>query len=456
MGITSTDLVADKAFKFRRRIEELRSKDYYSDDPKELVYLFDKVVAQISEKIKVIREDDDIGIKRINLLLSYYHLALDEIEHIELDNVPVEMLPLFTRILGTLKLTTILVFRPNPMYNYSYFPITRFINGVNKSQGYPEVKDKCDIAVISFPSSERNSTLLHCSFAHEIGHHLNECFSIAKDIEPKVLELIDRDLLKKYVSKFLELLSKTKRVVGETEFTLDKFILREQMESFEIEQFAIIIRKWLDEIISDTIAIYLFGPAFVFAITEFLLSSQNAEKYSETHPPIFIRLKNLMTLFDELGFSKGLEEYEEVIKRIDYYRTISKKTFDTKDESITGIKNMILERGIVGLFEPARRLVKTRIDLPEGICNFEDSKYAVSAFRNLITGNEILDKNGTSRPIDAVTILNSAWIVRINFINELYSALPNVDKPEVRNILDGLALKSLELQEFHSKMVQAQ
>jgi hypothetical protein len=268
--------------------------------------------------------------------------------------------------------------------------------------------------------------------------------------------LIDRDLLKKYVSKFLELLSKTKRVVGETEFTLDKFILREQMESFEIEQFAIIIRKWLDEIISDTTAIYLFGPAFVFAITEFLLSSQNAEKYSETHPPIFIRLKNLMALFDELGFSKGLEEYGEVIKRIDYYRTISKKTFDTKDESISGIKNMILERGIVGLFEPARSLVKTRIDLPKGICNFEDSKYAVSAFRNLITGNEILDKNGTSRPIDAVTILNSAWIVRINFINELYSALPNVDKPEVRNILDGLALKSLELQEFHSKMVQAQ
>lgn len=456
MGITSRDLVVDKAFKFRKRIEELRSKDYYSDDPKALVNLFDKVAAQTFEKIKIIREDDDIGIKRINLLLSYYHLALDEMEHIELDNVPVEMLPLFTRILDGLKLTTILVFRPNPMYNYSHFSITGFINRVNKSQGYSEVKDQCEIAVISFPSSEKNSTLLHCSFSHEIGHHLNECFSIARDIEPKVLELIDRDLLKKYVSKFLESLSKTKRVVGETEVTLDKFILREQIESLGIEQFAVIIRKWLDEIVSDTIAIYLFGPAFVFAITEFLLSSQTPDKYSETHPPIFIRLKNLMTLFDELGFSKGLEEYSEVVNRIDYYRTISKNTFDTKDESISSIKNMILERGIVGLFEQVRSLVKARINFPKEICNFEDSKYAVSAFRNLMTGNEILNENGTSRPINAITILNSAWIVRINFINELYSALPNIDKSEVRSILDKLALKSLELQEFQSKMAGAQ
>jgi hypothetical protein len=452
MGITSRDLVEDKAFKFRKLIEELRSKDYYSDDPKELVNLLDKVAVQISDRIRVINKDDDIGIKRMNLLLSYYHLTLDEIEHIELDNVPVELLPHFEGILKKLSLSTVLIFRPNPLYNYSYFPITRFINEVNKSQGYPETKEKCDIAVISFPSSERNSMLLHCSFAHEIGHHLNECFSIARDIEPKILELIDKDLLKKYVGKFLESLSKTKRVIGETEVTLDKFILREQMESLVIEEFAVIIRKWLDEIVSDIIAIYFFGPAFVFAIAESLLASQNAEKYSETHPPMFIRLRNLMTLFDELGFSKSLEIYEEVTKRIECYRIISGKTFESKDESISSIKNMILERGITGLFEPARNLVKAKIELPKIICNFEDAKHAVTSLRNLMTGNEILDKNGTSRPIDAVTILNSAWIVRINFIDELYKMLPQMDESKVRNILDELALKSLELQEFHSKM----
>src|SRR5271157_3269464 len=209
MGITSRDLVADKAFKFRKRLDELQSKEYYSDDPKRLIDLFKKVADQISSRIKTISEDDDIGIKRVNLLLSVYHLTLDEIEHIELDNVPVEMFPLFTRILEKLKLSTMLVFRPNPMYNYSYFPITTFINEMNKSQGYPEIKDQNNIAVISFPSSEKNSTLLHCCFAHEIGHHLNDSFSIAKDIEPKILELIDKKSLRKYVSKFLESLSKT-------------------------------------------------------------------------------------------------------------------------------------------------------------------------------------------------------------------------------------------------------
>jgi hypothetical protein len=78
---------------------------------------------------------------------------------------------------------------------------------------------------------------------------------------------------------------------------------------------------------------------------------------------------------------------------------------------------------------------------------------AVASFRNLMTGNEILNRNYSSRPIDAVTILNAAWIVRMNFIDELYGLLSKTERTEVRNILDNLALKSLELQEFHSKMV---
>ena len=37
MGITSRELVEDKAYKFKKKIDELRSKDYYSDAPKELL-----------------------------------------------------------------------------------------------------------------------------------------------------------------------------------------------------------------------------------------------------------------------------------------------------------------------------------------------------------------------------------------------------------------------------------
>ncbi|MGD6807753.1 MAG: hypothetical protein ACQCN4_12445 [Candidatus Bathyarchaeia archaeon] len=351
-----------------------------------------------------------------------------------------------------MSIKTKLVFRPNPLYNYSYYPITRFINQVNKSQGFPEVNGACDIAVISFPSAEKNSTLLHCTFSHEIGHLLNECYSITRDIEPKVLQSIDKKLLKTYVTKFLESLSKTKRVVGETEVTLDKFILREQVEASVLEELGTIIKKWLDEIVSDTFGIYLFGPAFVFAISEFMLSSQNSDKYSNTHPPTFIRLKNLMTLFDELGFDKGLSKYPEVIERTQYYRTVSQKSFESTEESVTVIKNMILERCITGLFNDAKMNIKNKLNLPGTVCNFDDITQSVTCFKNLITGNEVLTGRD-SRPIEPVNILNAAWIVRIEFIQELYALLSKTDKTEVRNILDDLALKSLELQEFHSKMV---
>jgi hypothetical protein len=95
MGTDSRDLVIDKTFKFKKRIDELRSREYYSEDPRKLLSLFDKVIANTSELINKIDEEDEKGIRRISILLSFYHLLLDEIEHIEVNNVPVEMLPIF-------------------------------------------------------------------------------------------------------------------------------------------------------------------------------------------------------------------------------------------------------------------------------------------------------------------------------------------------------------------------
>lgn len=454
MGITSRDLVTDKVFKFKQRIDELRSREYYSDDPKKLLGIFDDIIKQISESIKKVEVEDRISIRRINLLLSFYHLCLDEIEHIEIGNVPVEMLPLFSEILEKFKLKTTFVFRPSPLYNYSYYHISKVVNEINKSRGYPKIQTRDDLAVVSFPSSEKNSALLHCSFAHEVGHHLNESFSIAKEIEPRLLELIDKQLLKEYVTKYLESLSKTKRVIGKTEVTLDKFILEERLTAIVTAELAAIIRKWLDEIVSDIIAMHLFGPAFVYAIAEFVHSSQGPEKYSKTHPPLFIRLKNLMRIFDDIGFSKDLKEYDEAMKRLDFYRKISKKTFESENKTMANIKNMILERGIIGLFVPVKALLDKRLKLSKRICSLKDMKHAVKAFRNLIPGNEVLSKKGTSRPIDAVTILNASWIVRINFVDELYIMLPKTEKSAVRNTLDELTLKSLDLQAFHKRMMK--
>jgi len=454
MGIDSRDLVIDKASRFKQRIDELRSNEYYSGEPQKLIDLFNKVVTQISESIKRADHENGILMKRVNLLLSFYHLCLDEIEHIGASNIPVEMLPLFEQILKQLKLKTTLVFRPSPLYNYSYYPITKVIDRINKSQGYSGLEIGEDIAVISFPSSEKSNALLHCSFAHELGHHFNEFFSIADEIEPKVLELIDKELVKEYANKYLEALSRTRTRVGPTEVTLDKFILEEHVVSQKTEEFAKIIRSWLDEIISDIIALRIFGASFLFAIAEFSISHQDFKEYSEEHPPIFIRLKNLINCFDELGFTNKLQEYEQVTKRLEFYRGISKNTFESQDKTMSNIENMILERGITNLFGPAKEIIDSRLKPLQTTCDFADIKHAILAFRNLIPGNEVLNKDETSRPIDAVSILNAAWIVRINFMDELYNMLAKTDKSEVRNILNELTLKSLDLQAFHSKMVE--
>jgi hypothetical protein len=375
---------------------------------------------------------------------------LDEVEHIKEDNVPVEILPLLGNILKKFNVSTTFVFRPSPDYNYSYYPLGKVIAEIMKSQKYPEAKH--DIAVISFPSSEKNSTLLNCSFSHEIGHHLNELYLIANDIEPKILELLDKTYLNKYVSKFLESLSKSKKIVGSAEITLDKFYPKEQLIPMFTEEFASIIRKWLDEIISDTIGLYLFGPSFIFSLAEFSISTQDVEKYSEKHPPLFLRLKNLMELYTDLSLNEDLDKYPQVKKRIEYYSEIAKKSFETTTEYGQTIRNIILERGTVSLFKLARQAVEQKLKPSKEIYSKEDCDAAVFLFRNLIPGNELLLEGKKTRPINPISIINAAWIVRINFIDDLYKLLPKNDHSSIRGILDQLALKALELQEFHSRM----
>jgi hypothetical protein len=159
-----------------------------------------------------------------------------------------------------------------------------------------------------------------------------------------------------------------------------------------------------------------------------------------------------MELFGELKLLDNLKQYVIVKKRIEQYTGISKKSFETTTENKITIRNMILERGIVKLFELARGLVKAKLNPKREIYDVDDCEKAVSLFRNLIPANEVLLNRETSRPIDPISILNAAWIVRINFIDDLYAILPKNEKAAVRNILDELTLKALDLQEFHTRM----
>src|SRR5258708_7242297 len=59
------------------------------------------------------------------------------------------------------------------------------------------------------------------------------------------------------------------------------------------------INNWIEEITCDLIGIFLFGPAFYFAYTYFLLSFSRLDNASKTHPPIRLRLKLMTQLLSE-------------------------------------------------------------------------------------------------------------------------------------------------------------
>jgi len=132
---------------------------------------------------------------------------------------------------------------------------------------------------ISFPSFERDSALLHVNFAHEIGHPMEERYLAADPRNQEPLAELRTEIEKEDTGA--DVVKRAKDIGAATSYW----------------------RAAVEELISDTISTWVFGPSALFALSEVVTLSHSADEISkDLHPPWRFRLRNMLSVLEEQGF----------------------------------------------------------------------------------------------------------------------------------------------------------
>ena len=450
---SNLEAVRELLFRIREELEELQYVEYPVDAPKKILDHLLKVFKQI--EVWLGRDDiSALKIKRLGLFLAAIHRTLWTLDRIKLEDIPIELFELLEDVLDHLNLSDNVYIYIKPIYefNYGYMDVFKFID---ESLSYFSSEsntneDKTHVAMLMFPITQKENILLNSVLSHEMGHLLNDLIQISDEIIPKIE--INKKYLNKLIDKVRSDLSKIKARKGDTEIPLNEiFEIEEGLNAQLIEDFTKILVKWLDELISDCIAIHLFGPSYFLALVEMAEITHEDTTYSSDHPPLFIRVDLMLRELEDHGYVQALQEFPKIRAIIDYYKEVSKKTI-----SETDLKGKILEESIKKVLDDIISEVNSHI-LPYYTAKTLENEInaLVSRIKELVPPNEIVDGSGGPVSVHPVSIINAGSIAKIEYMDEMYSLLgvnSEAEKHEVKKTLNKLVIKGLELHNICEKV----
>jgi len=448
MVISPKEHIEDRIYRIQEEIYELLAKEYVTIEPKNFLNSLSYYNNKMKERLMNVEEDNIKSIRRIGRLLQIIHINLDEVDHIKTTNVPLELIHYLNRILINNNAKYSVLYRPGTEFNYSYWNYTNFMRSVGSGLG---LEPDQNLSVISYPLCESKNVLLNCILFHEIAHQLNEELNIRSDIE-KNIQIRSEDL-DKYVDEWISRFSEIRQIVGEREITLDRFFSEnEVIKSYLVEELYEILYSWIDEIISDLIAFYYAGPAFLLALAEAAYVNRSEIRFSETHPPLFLRLKAIFRLYSKLEYSRKLKKYRTITKLIAYYKNISRSSYEKIGNIPDKERNIILERTVIKVIPILISAIENKIKLSKTTFIKSHIESAVNSYMNLIPPVELINYDLKSKRIhDPFTILNSAWIVKENYKTKTHSMFGG-NKQKARISINQLTCKALESNDFLYRM----
>jgi hypothetical protein len=142
--------------------------------------------------------------------------------------------------------------------------------------------------VLAFPAHEQHTMLLHCLFAHELGHAAVR----DKGLVTLTLAPIEGDAYEDWLDAAVAGMGDLSEMGKERAQTL--------------------VKLWIEELLCDALAFALLGPAYLFAFAEMGLSVGWHEPDDE-HPSMALRTNLLVKFARDNGWSSFLEERQPTI-----------------------------------------------------------------------------------------------------------------------------------------------
>lgn len=393
-----------RSLRLEEKIRELHSARYASEAPSFLMKLLSDLNGELLNGLKSICEttssiekvDEITYTTQSKEIRSYCQALADLYSYISLVESSQAGKNLTSISVSIARLSNELV--PNnvtlvcPVYscNYCYFDILLWLKKVverffseTKLSGYPKY-----FAFFGFPHVIRDDILCHSLLGHELGHFVGTEHNIFQDALKDVpLSSLTANLTASLTAIPLTLLD---------------------------------LQKIFEEYVCDIVSVYLFGLAPLFTLIEFGTSVINLTDLALPHPPLSLRVSNILTTLEHYGykdfFSKNGENAiaNTMLSTLQNLGVLVSET----QEMIEPLAMDILHCLEIPL-KKARELIESRIDKRFQLKLDKHIFECVKLIEEGVPPSSILNSKLDSdqcQPTELGFILNAGWFYRIMYL----------------------------------------
>ena len=405
-------------------LKSLLSISYSSKGSRILANFLIKLNSKIYERLTLGPSQEKLELisKRLGTLLSILHIYLEYVVNSQIQYSPAPFSSSLENLVERYIPGGYIIVKSAWYFNYSFIEISRYIKSILEFSDISIDNELPEYLVaLSFPRVEKENVLLHCAFAHEIGHFFNMVQKISNHIpihikNPEILAGISPS----YYSRVLKS-----------------------------------IQFWYGELVSDVLGIHLFGPAYFCSFAEIGLSFSLLNEASLEHPPALMRLKLMISVLKELGFLDFFQDMAQVTDsadNINYYKFFENwnELLDANQKNLTNPLDYLTNESVSLVHEDIKDKVKQFI---------KNNGYSTDKFKSevpplikrilkLIPPNEIIFQSGKNIKLpNFISIVNAGWIVYSVKMQSLYNLLGTKtweEKFQAKTMLNNLILKSIE------------
>ena len=313
----AAQIVLERAHGLRLSIEDYYYRDYNNDSLrrlfKSLMEACDALAQRAQEELEEAREYGEqpvlllpslVTLKQLAEVFRSLHSYMMLFQEADVFSIPHNLSECLNRRVRQSAGEVSLFFSAWARYMYSHASLGVMISELLEGAGI-EIDLDSSFGILLFPRSERDNVLLGALVAHEIGHHIYRASALKTRIYELADEAGDRALAADCI----------KRVVAPD--YKGRLVLTDE-ENIRIRAAWDIVENWMDELAADRVAVYLVGPAFLIAFSDFIGSiSHNIRTCDPEHPSSAYRMAEIWRWLSATTWKPYLEQIKSLVPWLD-------------------------------------------------------------------------------------------------------------------------------------------
>ncbi len=401
------------------------------------------------------RETDLLGPLR---LLSWFHSLVELVELSSIEGNPGGLVSAFQRLVAmTTNEDVRVIVRPQWLFMYDIVDLTSgweelgdilqntFRHSDQLSEDLRREAMKPWV-ILSYPSSHRTSALFYPLYGHEIAHILDRQAELSSQALEQVATEPLSDFVHRRVEQTLEELRERRSSPDAPPLPQPSAELRKKLEADFQSDLLTQLQYWMAELTADAIATCLFGPAYFFALCEFLQAVGLLGHVGKQHPRGAFRIRQMHDLLCHLGYLKKGQLTDQLRQEIDNWQ--ERADASPAESELCRILEAAIDDVRDHIFEHSQRGVSKlgTVSVPD-LCR--NARSLADRLAKGLPPVQIVDRKQKQVRYGSIPeAVNAAWEVSLIRIDELGNEFGGSSEDELHSLIDRCLAKAIEVNEI--------